>query len=299
MDSENEKKTYLNSFEQLALLRQPNAKAPTGLRNLCLITVMLKTGLRVGEVINLREKSIDWVNGKITVGESGAAGSRVLWIGDYELQLLEQWHSIKPHYSQYLFSTLDGNRIKDRYVREMIKRLARKAGLGNKIHPNLLRSTFAVEFYRDYGDLKLLQKALGHSDISTTRAYLKQVFGLQHDLHLRGDYSRRSGAPCLESNYPDQSLEYDDRKCLEKDTKPTGLAYDQIALKRNNDGKANRHYDDEPVISVIAEQGIDKSEVSIPALKCSQCSYVLRYRGDCPRCGTSFIDILRHWGRNV
>ncbi len=297
MNSETGKKTYLNNSEQLALLRQPNPKAPTGLRNLCLITLMLKTGLRVGEVINLREKAIDWVNGKIAVGESGTAGSRMLWVGDSELRLLEQWRLIKPHYSQYFFSTLDGNRIKDRYVREMVKRLARKAGLGNNIHPNLLRATFAIEFYREFGDLKLLQQSLGHSDLSTTRAYAKQVFGIHFDQHLRVDHSRRSGAPCLDSDYSDKGLEYDDRISVGKETRPTGIAYNQVEANNKNDGKSGNH--EEPVISVFAEQGMDKNEVSIPALKCSQCSYVLRYRGDCPRCGTSFIDILRHWGRNV
>lgn len=293
------KRTYLGSYEQLALLRQPNPKAPTGLRNLCLIILMLKAGLRVSEVINLREKNIDWVNGKIRVGEREESGSRMLWIGDPEMHLLEQWRSSKPQQSRYFFSTLDGNRIKDRYVREMVKRLARKAGLGNDVHPNLLRSTFAVELYRECGNLKLLQKALGHSDFSTTRAFIKQAFEEESERLPHEIFSRRSGVPCLENNFSgeEQKLKRKERADQLGEVGVAGSMSKKGTDNEINNGQLSN--DAEPVISIVHGENNDKGKVRIPALKCSRCSYVLLYRGDCPQCGTSFIDILRHWGRNV
>ena len=54
-------------------------------------------------------------------------------------------------------------------LRAMVKRRGRKAGLGHKdVHPHMLRHTFATELYRQTKDIRLVQKALGHADLSTT-----------------------------------------------------------------------------------------------------------------------------------
>ena len=86
----------LNSYEQLSLLRQPNPRAPTGLRNLCIISLMLKTGMRVSEVINLRCSDLDWEKGRISIRESGAARERTLLLDQADLMLLKNWLDIRP-----------------------------------------------------------------------------------------------------------------------------------------------------------------------------------------------------------
>ena len=54
----------------------------------------------------------------------------------------------------------------------MVKRRGQKAGLGHKdVHPHMLRHTFATELYRQTKDIRLVQKALGHADLSTTMIY--------------------------------------------------------------------------------------------------------------------------------
>lgn len=293
----------LNGYEQLALLRQPNPKAPTGLRNLCLLTLMLKTGLRVKEIKNLQEKNIDWVNGIITVEGMGGAGTRMILIGEAEIQLLQQWRQVKAHNSPYFFSTLSGNRLKDRYIREMVKRLARKAGLDKDVHPNLLRYTFAAEFIRDTKDIKLLQKALGHSDIASTKLFCKHLItGYDQPVSNRTG-SRRSGLP-----YPgNEQLRFTvtaknhDPKCL-KDMVNNVIEHDEDKSNKGFAGKISNQKDDvntEPVISLVNDEEERNRGAAIPPLKCSQCNYVLRYNTNCPKCGTSFNAILKHWGRNV
>ncbi len=176
-------------------MRIPNPKAPTGLRNLCMLMLMLRAGLRAGEVLDLRANDINWNESTIHVAESGAARERTLWLDDELLALLEKWHLVQLPGSSYFFSTLKGGRLKDRYLREMVKRTARKAGINKDVHPHLLRSTFAVNIIKETNDIRLAQNALGHRDASTTQAYLKHLFE-EHSMTYYDILGyRRSGIP--------------------------------------------------------------------------------------------------------
>jgi len=53
----------------------------------------------------------------------------------------------------------------------MVKRLAVKAGIVKNVHPHTLRHSFATDLYRETSKIRLVQKALGHSDLSTTMIY--------------------------------------------------------------------------------------------------------------------------------
>ena len=288
--------SVLNSYEQIALLKQPNRKAPTGLRNLCIISLMLKTGLRVSEMLKLKHEDIDWDDGTIYINESGAALGRTLLIAQAELELLDKWRRIKPPNSIYLFSTLKGGCLKDRYIREMIKRLARKAGINKDVHPYVLRYTFAVDFMKETGNIERLQGALGHRDPGATKAYLKLFFEDYHEPIADDATIRRSGTPVLE----------EEQKCF-ADFKKSAVLSTEITKEEQNMNNTNANTagyvqtveaDVNLSITVFTENsGLEN--ISIPAIKCSRCDYIIRYQGDCPQCGASFVSILRHWGRNI
>lgn len=160
----------LTDDERLALLRMPNPKCPTGLRNLCMMTLMLNTGLRASEVLNLKTKDINWTSGKLMVRQGKNKKDRTLWLNEDDLELLRQWREKKPE-SDYLFSTLEGKAVNDRYLRALVARLAKKAGIDKNVHPHTLRHSFATDLYRQTKDLRMVQKALGHSNIQTTTIY--------------------------------------------------------------------------------------------------------------------------------
>lgn len=258
--------SVLSSYEQLALFKQPNPKAPTGLRNLCIISLMLKAGLRVSEVINLKNEDIDWENKKLHVAGSGAARERILWIGQPELELLERWNSIKPPDSAYFFSTLDGKSLQDRYIREMIKRLARKAGISKDVYPHLLRYTFAVDLMRETQDIQLLKESLGHRELSATYAYAKLLLKEVKEPGFANLSSRRSGT-IVRENEQKQIFSANQSKIMSR----------QAIINKNT----------------------EQDNIAIPAIKCSNCDYILHYQGDCPKCGTLFTAILRHWGKDI
>ena len=73
----------------------------------------------------------------------------------------------------------DGSRLNTRYVRATVKRMARRAGIAEaeRVSPHTLRHTFATDLYSETTNLRLVQKALGHADVSTTMIYTYLVDG--------------------------------------------------------------------------------------------------------------------------
>ncbi len=157
--------------EQQALLAQPNRGCPTGFRNYCLMRVMLDVGLRSSEVINLAIQDINWMTGRLKVRQGKGQKDRMLWINEDLLEVLGEWREMRPVLSDNLFITLKGEAIQSRYLRAMIKRLGKKANIQKDVHPHMLRHTFATDLYRETKNIRLVQKALGHSDLSTTMIY--------------------------------------------------------------------------------------------------------------------------------
>lgn len=160
----------LNNKERLLLLSQPNQKAPTGLRDHCMIRLMLNVGLRASELLNILVKEIDLVSGKLIIKHGKGRKDRIVWINSNDLEVLMRWKEIKPN-SPLLFSTLKGNAINDRYLRAMVKRRAKIAGITKNVHPHLLRHTFATDLLRSTKNIRLVQKALGHASLSSTMIY--------------------------------------------------------------------------------------------------------------------------------
>jgi integrase/recombinase XerD len=291
----------LNRYEQHALLKQPNPKAPTGLRNLCIISLMLKTGLRVNEIIDLKNEDIDWDNGRLHVRKSGAAMERVLWVDEAEMSLLNKWREVKSIDSEQFFSTLDGSRLKDRYIREMVKRLARKAGITKDVYPHLLRYTFAVDLILETKDIHILQEALGHREASATQIYSKLLFEELKEPCFSDSAVRRSGMPAPDNEQKRFSViektvwnNMDDEKGAELE--PEKLP--EIVMSDNASAYHSKPDVQEPRIEIVTEDS-ESIRKPIPAIKCSHCNFILRFQGNCPQCGTPFDSIISHWRKNI
>jgi len=164
----------LSDQERLAFLSQFNHRCPTGLRNLCIVRLMLNSGLRCNETLTLKISSLDWTSGRMKVRGKGRK-QRVLWINEDDLELLGKWReareSIEGFDNRLLFTTLSGAPVNPRYIRVMVKNKAQKAGIAKDIHPHTLRHSFATDLYRQTKNLRLTQKALGHSNVQTTTIY--------------------------------------------------------------------------------------------------------------------------------
>ncbi len=161
----------LNEAEQAALLAACSAEAPTGLRNRALVLLFLNTGLRVSEALSLVPADIDWAGGRLTVRRGKGGRSRVLWLGPGDLRVGERWLAFRPSGAERLFCTMQGRPLHDRYVRNFVRRAGQRAGLTRDVHPHLLRHTFATDLLHSTGNIRLVQKALGHASLTTTMLY--------------------------------------------------------------------------------------------------------------------------------
>ncbi len=164
----------LNETEKKRLLSKPNPKAPTGLRNLCILKLILETGVRLSELTALKNQDVDLSAGEIRIKTGDK--ERTLQVNNALLDILKKWNDRKPRTSSpYFFSTLKGGKLDERYIREMINRLAQKTGIQKSVSPQTLRHTFAFDLYKQTRNISLVQKALGHMNLSSTMVYAYMV----------------------------------------------------------------------------------------------------------------------------
>ena len=166
--------TVLTEEEQAALLEQPNPRYPTGERNRTMLTLMLNTGLRLAEVTALKWRDLDLTTGKLMVRLGKGAKDRTLWIAEADIDRLRSWRERQAEECaecRHVFTTLEGRPLGHRYVQRMVKRYAVKAGTNKNVTPHTLRHSFATDLYRETSKIRLVQKVLGHSDLSTTMIY--------------------------------------------------------------------------------------------------------------------------------
>ena len=165
----------LTPTEQKALLAQPNPRYPTGERNRVLLQVMLDTGLRLSEAIHLKWRHVNLMTGQLLVREGKGHKDRVLWLGEPDLEALRHWRErqaqVVGHAPEWVFTTLEGKPLQPRYVQAMVERYAKRAGIQKRVTPHTLRHTFASDLLRAVKNIRIVQEALGHSDLSTTQVY--------------------------------------------------------------------------------------------------------------------------------
>lgn len=74
-----------------------------------------------------------------------------------------------------MFCTLAGGRLDTSYIRQLLPRLARKAGIEKRTHAHGLRHTYAAELAREHSPDNVIRDALGHSSLVVTDRYLRDV----------------------------------------------------------------------------------------------------------------------------
>ena len=70
---------------------------------------------------------------------------------------------------------MDGKGLQSAYVRNLFKRLGKKAGIAKRVHPHGLRHTFASGLADEKVDIRIIQRALGHSNLGTTQRYVDHL----------------------------------------------------------------------------------------------------------------------------
>jgi site-specific recombinase XerD len=169
----------LNPREVESLITACSSRAPTGIRNRALIAIAWRSGLRIGEVLALQTKDIDLASGKLTVQHGKGDKRRVVGMDPGTAALVERWLSVRRQRglraSAPAFCTLAGGQVDQSYIRHLLPRLARKAGVAKRVHAHALRHAYAVELEREGASVSAIRDLLGHSSLAVTDGYLRRL----------------------------------------------------------------------------------------------------------------------------
>jgi len=144
-------------------------RIPTGQRDKTIILTLLDTGLRIGELLRIQIKDVNFEAGEILVTPFGTGKKtkpRLVVLGDTSRRALwlyvarlEQDHPTHPTDRLFPMSKIA--------VRLMLRRLSKRSGIPD-IHPHRFRHSFAIWYLRGGGDIFTLQRLLGHSTMRRT-----------------------------------------------------------------------------------------------------------------------------------
>ncbi|MDI6751775.1 MAG: site-specific tyrosine recombinase XerD [bacterium] len=157
------------------LLSIPDIQSALGIRDKAILETLYATGMRVSEAVGLNLSDLHFSAGFIRIFGKGEK-ERVVPIGKIASCFLEKYvNEIRPKLANYetnsLFLNWRGGTLSRQSVWKMIKRYAVLVGIRKKLSPHTLRHSFATHLLNRDVDLRVLQKMLGHSDISTTQIY--------------------------------------------------------------------------------------------------------------------------------
>ena len=145
--------------------------APLGLRDRALLELFYSSGLRLSEVCALKWADLDFAQGLVTVLGKGSK-QRIVPVGSHArnaLAALREEAAGQP--GDFVFPGRGGAQISSRAVQLRMKKLAAQRGVYKRVHPHLLRHSFASHMLESSGDLRGVQELLGHADIATTQIY--------------------------------------------------------------------------------------------------------------------------------
>ena len=171
-------------------------------RNKALVEVLYATGMRVSELTNLTLEQLDLENSIILVIGKGSK-ERYVPIGDFARTALETYleegrkdlmaKERKDH--SYVFVNHLGDPLTTNGVRYILEKLIQESGLTLKIHPHMLRHTFATHLLNNGADMRTVQELLGHVSLSSTQIYThvtKEALQQNYQLYFPRSKARKS-----------------------------------------------------------------------------------------------------------
>ena len=180
----------LSPGEAERLIDAAAGTTPRALRDRALVELLYGAGLRVGEVVSLDRASVDLDRRLVRcVGKGGK--ERVVPIGRPAVDALRRYLArgrpfLDRRHRPELFLNAKGGALTRAGVFLVLRGLAAKAGLEpERVHPHLLRHSFATHLLEGGADLRSVQEMLGHADLSTTELYTHVSDRRRRELYFR------------------------------------------------------------------------------------------------------------------
>ncbi len=166
----------LSPSESERLIEAANGTTPRAMRDRALVELMYGAGLRVSETVGLARTSVD-IDARIVRVLGKGDKERIVPLGRPAAESVRRYLALgRPHldrrYRPDLFLNARGGALTRAGAFLILRKLAQKAGLEpERVHPHLLRHSFATHLLEGGADLRSVQEMLGHADLSTTERY--------------------------------------------------------------------------------------------------------------------------------
>jgi integrase/recombinase XerC len=157
--------------DEAGTLVEAQGEGALNLRDRAMLELFYSSGLRLSELTGLRWIDLDLHAGEVRVLGKGNK-TRIVPVGRHAvsaLRALGEAEGVVPE--QPVFKGRGGAPINPRTVQLRLKKIALLQGMPKRVHPHLLRHTFASHMLESSGDLRAVQELLGHADIATTQIY--------------------------------------------------------------------------------------------------------------------------------
>ena len=160
--------------DQVQRVLEQNGEGVLSLRDQAMWETLYSCGLRVSELVGLSLEDVDLRNREARVLGKGRK-QRVVPIGRFAIDLLQRWLALRGTLlkgeESALFVNHRGQRLTTRGVQKRLATWCLAHGIDIRLHPHMLRHSFASHLLESSGDLRAVQELLGHANISTTQIY--------------------------------------------------------------------------------------------------------------------------------
>ncbi len=164
------------------ILSKPDTTEPLGMRDRAILETLYATGMRVSELLILKQSDINSEFGIVRVFGKGSkerlipiGRSALEWIKKYKenvrINLMDKQKRLHHKSTDVLFLNARGGQMTRMAIWNIVDKYARKARIEKPVHPHTFRHSFATHLLEGGADLRAVQEMLGHSDISTTEIY--------------------------------------------------------------------------------------------------------------------------------
>jgi integrase/recombinase XerC len=160
--------------DQVGRLLEIPGDEPLVLRDRAVMELLYSSGLRLAELCALELGDVDLRDATVRVTGKGSK-TRVVPVGRHAREAIGAWLKARAQLAApeatAMFVGVRGERIAPRVVQQRLDHWAAAQGIGFKVHPHMLRHSFASHLLESSGDLRAVQELLGHANISTTQVY--------------------------------------------------------------------------------------------------------------------------------
>lgn len=170
---------HLLEPEEIESILKACGEGDTADRNRALVALMSGTGLRIAEALAVEERDLELGKRRVHVRQGKGNKDRHIWLDPKAVEPVRAWMKVRRRLkvkgSAPVFCSLAGAPLSASYVRRVLPKIGKAAGLSKRVHSHALRHAFACNAHREKVSLRALQLQLGHSSISATSGYLERI----------------------------------------------------------------------------------------------------------------------------